>query len=422
MLIQLTKQLTQFVRPSDHSVFSPSAAEQWMMCPARRDLIKNIPSETSKYAEEGTLAHSVCEAVFRQDMYQMPIPSDLFMQMVQLSDRGAEMMESAHAYSSVLQTWLSDKEQIGDIIWWGIEKGIPVYPEKGCYGTADCVIVGTKGCAVIDFKYGKGKEVSAYSLQLKVYLAGVILNMSGIPDGYNCYSVIFQPRITPVPKQASYNVADIKQFANEIWEAITLSEKGGSPVEGNHCYWCPAKRTNNLDLKCPLIKERPLKLAQENFGQFLKDMQPKSCLIEDGVSEPDTKRDEAMMKILALAPLVAQIAEDAEGEFMARLQDGEYIPGLMITESLGNRKINAENDQDAAELIKQHFNIDALEVKTVTKLKTITQIEKIVGKNKLDSLCVRPVKKKLKIMDEKTRNILGEMQVYGSLINDTDND
>jgi hypothetical protein len=391
-----------------------------MMCPARKELIKDIPSETSVYAEEGTLAHSVCEAVFRQEMFEIPIPADIFMQMVKLHDRGAEMLECAHAYSNVVQTWLNDKETIGDVIWWGLEKGIPIFPKKGCFGTADCVIVGSKGSAIIDFKYGKGKEVSAHSLQLKVYLSGVFNNMSGISENYAFHSVIFQPRISPIPKHAQYQTADIQQFSQEIWEAIAQSEKGGDPVEGNHCYWCPAKRTNNLALKCPLIKERPLKLAQENFGKFLKDMEVPSPVYDENASTP--KRDEAMMKILALAPLVAQIAEDAESEFMSRLNSGEFIPGLMVSEALGNRKINAENDQEAADLIKQHFGIEALEVKTVTKLKTITQIEKIVGKNKLDSLCIRPVKKKLKILDEKTRDLLGQMQVYANVTqSDSDN-
>lgn len=416
MLLQITKDLQNFVRPSDHSIYSPSAADQWMSCPGRKELIKNIPPETSKYAEEGTLAHSVCEAVFRHDFYELPVPADLFMQMVGLDDRGAEMMECAHGYSSVIQAWLADKEQIGDVLWFGLEKGIPIFPLKGCFGTADCVIVGTKGCAIIDFKYGKGKDVSAYSLQLKTYLAGVILNISGIPEGYQCYSVVFQPRTNPVPKQASYNVTDIQGFANEIWEAITRSEKGGDVVEGTHCFWCPARRTNDINLKCPIIKEKPLKLAQENFGKFLKDMQMPSPMMSE--LESNEKRDQAMMKILALAPLVAQIAEDAENEFMARLAQNEAIPGLITVESLGNRKINAENDEQAAELIKQHFGIEALETKTVTKLKTITQIEKIVGKNKLDSLCVRPVKKKLKVLDEKTRELLGQMQVYGAMIED----
>jgi hypothetical protein len=414
MLIQITKELQNFVRPSDHSLYSPSAADQWMSCPARKELIKDIPPETSKYAEEGTLAHSVCEAVFREDFYKIPVPSELFMQMLGVEDRGAEMLECAHGYSSVVQTWLNDSENIGDVLWFGLEKGIPIYPKKGCFGTADCVIVGTKGCAIIDFKYGKGKDVSAYSLQLKVYLAGVILNLSGIPEGYQCHSVVYQPRTNPAPKHATYTVGDIKTFADEVWTAITQSEKGGDPIEGTHCFWCPAKRTNDINLKCPIIKEKPLKLAQENFGKFLKDMQVPSPVTDE--LESNQKRDEAMMKILALAPLIAHIAEDAENEFMARLQRGEAIPGLIAVESLGNRKINAENDEQAAELIKQHFGIDAIETKTVTKLKTITQIEKIVGKNKLDSLCIRPVKKKLKVLDEKTRDLLGQMQVYSAMI------
>ena len=44
-----------------HATFSPSAAERWIACPGSVKLSENCPKTTSKYAEEGTLAHALAE-------------------------------------------------------------------------------------------------------------------------------------------------------------------------------------------------------------------------------------------------------------------------------------------------------------------------------------------------------------------------
>lgn len=412
MIPTIDNDFIKFIRPSDHSTFSPSAADAWLACPGRKNLIKDIPSETSKYAEEGTLAHSVCEAVFRQEMYEMPFPIDLTMQMTMLEDQGAEMMECAYNYHSVVTSWLNDVSSVGKILFFGLERGIPVYPNQGCFGTADCVIIGDRGAVIIDYKHGKGKNVGASSLQLKVYLTGIFLHLRGIPEDYKFHAVVVQPRTDTAAKHHSYETQDLNTFSTDIWNAIQASnDSHAQPVEGNHCYWCPAKRTHDLKLKCPIMKEKPLKLAQENFGQFLKEMEMPCVVTNELASTP--VRDQAMLKILALAPLVAQIAEDAEAELLARIEAGETIDGVMMIQEAGRRKLNADSIEDAEKLLTPHF--PGLKVsKTVTKtsLRSITEIEKELGKGKLDTFCIKPLKKKIKILDDSLRAILNDMRAY----------
>ena len=64
MTVKLSQELVSFVRPSEHSTFSPSGTDRWVACPASIQLSEGIPDETSKYAIEGTLAHKVCEDYF----------------------------------------------------------------------------------------------------------------------------------------------------------------------------------------------------------------------------------------------------------------------------------------------------------------------------------------------------------------------
>lgn len=412
--LQINPILQNFVRPSEHSLYSPSAAERWIGgCAYSIQATKDIPSESSSYSEEGTVAHAMCEAVFRKEFLGLDIPVELSMQLLQY---GEEMYEHALNYVNVISYWLNNKDAVGEVLWYGLEKGVPVFPEKGCFGTADCLIVGTKASVVIDFKYGCGKSVSADTPQLKVYAAGIIRHLINIPHDYKVHAVVYQPRIDPAPREMAYDVATLNQFLGTIWNAILESERPDlSPVEGRHCFWCPANRTKDITKKCPVIKEKPLKLAQENFAKFLADM---SAPVET-LTAPNPARDEAIIKLMTLYPLIKEVVENAQEEFMMRLGEGENIPGVRIIEEVGRREINAEDETKAAELIKTHFpQVDPMKIiPAKAKLKTLTELEKELGKNKLDPLCIRKVKKKIDVIDEKAQSILGEMAAYAEAVN-----
>ena len=46
---------------SGHALLSPSSAHRWLNCLPSARLEATLPARTSKEADEGTLAHSVCE-------------------------------------------------------------------------------------------------------------------------------------------------------------------------------------------------------------------------------------------------------------------------------------------------------------------------------------------------------------------------
>lgn len=46
---------------STHAYLSASSAHRWLNCTAAPAFEANFPNETSPYAEEGTLAHAICE-------------------------------------------------------------------------------------------------------------------------------------------------------------------------------------------------------------------------------------------------------------------------------------------------------------------------------------------------------------------------
>lgn len=149
---------------------------------------------------------------------------DLTFSMLALKDRGDEMMGAAEEYYEVCRYWMDNKDLVGDILWYGQERAIPVYPEKSCYGTGDFVIVGTKSSVVIDFKYGR-KNVNADSKQLKVYAAGIARHLDGIPDDYKFHAVIFQPRVGNAVKEVTYSKQQMYADLGTIWQSLIQAEK-----------------------------------------------------------------------------------------------------------------------------------------------------------------------------------------------------
>ena len=51
--------------PIKHALLGASSAARWIACPPSARATENLLGETSKYAEEGTRAHEVCEAHLR---------------------------------------------------------------------------------------------------------------------------------------------------------------------------------------------------------------------------------------------------------------------------------------------------------------------------------------------------------------------
>ena len=52
--------------PAKHALLSASAAHRWLKCTAAPTYEMQFPPKTSEYAEEGTLAHSICELYARK--------------------------------------------------------------------------------------------------------------------------------------------------------------------------------------------------------------------------------------------------------------------------------------------------------------------------------------------------------------------
>lgn len=419
--VRLNDYFKTFKRPSAHSKFSPSSADRWLKtgCSFSVGFIDSVKpeEEDSKYSIEGTLAHSYCEAIFRLEYYGMQVPFNLAMDLAQLDDCGEEMHQAAQDYVEVVSTWIEDTQNIGEVIFMGQEQAVPVFDEKSCFGTADFLIVGSQGAVIIDFKYGKGKNVQATTPQLKVYAAGLARFLEGVSNDYKVHIVIHQPRVVDMIKTHSYTIGELREFLVEIWDSIIASERRDlQPVEGNHCFWCPGRRTKDPNKKCPAIAGKPIKLANEAFDQFFADMAGPADSLAPQKSD---KRDAAILKLHALYPLIKETVERTTEEIEWRIKNGEVVQGFTLKDHFGNRTIMGDKPEDRAKLIKSKWpEVNPWkEVPATKKLKALTELEKEIGKQNINTICVKKVSKKIEVLDDRAQKILGELTVFAQMLN-----
>lgn len=402
MSIKIDRTLTHFVRPKEHSTFSPSATERWIACPYSIKASEGIESTTSVYAEEGTRAHKVVEDYANHYFFDAPWTEAL-------KEARDAHMQAAQGFTAIIESWLSRPNDIGRVLYFGIEAGLPIYPDEDCFGTADVFIVGDKGCVAIDFKNGTGHSVAARSPQLQTYLLAAMNYVLGRPMDYKFFAVVYQPNLDDIPREHEYTTKDMVKFRNLVREKIDEAKRDDlSPVVGSHCHWCPARTVKDPAKKCPAQKKKALDLAGEDFDKYLAQMnEPVKSL-----AEPNEKRDKALIKIMALLPLMQTIAKDAEEEFAYRIAQGEVIEGVKIVDKLGNRKWAFE-DEELANRLRAVYGIDPT-IK-IEKLKTITEVEREVGKKKFDSstFTKREVSKRVVLDDKSVKQVLGSMAAYG---------
>ena len=143
-----------------HALLSASGAHRWLSCTPSAKLEEQLPDSTSTYAEEGTLAHELCEIKVNKALLGMPTKTynstlkkikgnDLYQtEMDKYTDEYLDyILEKVHSFDSPPTVIVEKKVDFSSYV-----------PEG--FGTADCIILGDGELHIVDFKYGKGVEVS----------------------------------------------------------------------------------------------------------------------------------------------------------------------------------------------------------------------------------------------------------------------
>ncbi|MCM1497173.1 MAG: DUF2800 domain-containing protein [Clostridium sp.] len=338
-----------------HALLSASSAHRWLSCPPSAKLCAEVPDKGSEYAAEGTDAHSLCEyKVLKYLGKEVRNPIE------NLSFYDEEMERCTSDYAAYISEIVEEvKDTCKDpVVLVEQRLDFSKYVPEG-FGTGDCLIVADGTLYVVDFKYGRGVEVSALeNPQMMCYALGALELFDGIYDITSVCMTIYQPRrenisVFTMPK------SDLYHWAEETLAPIAkLAHDGGGDFKaGDHCQFCKAKAA------CRKRAEYNLELAKYDFEM------------------PAKLEDAEIAAILAKAEELAAWAADVREYALQQALNGVEYDGWKVVEGRSNRKYI--NETAVADAVKQAgfdpYEHKVLGITAMTKLLGKANFEKMLG-------------------------------------------
>ena len=339
--------------PKGHAVLSASSSERWLNCPPSARLCENYEDKGSDYAAEGTDAHTLCEMLLKQ---ALGIPTEDTIE--NLTWYNSEMEDCAEAYAAyVVELLESAKQTCSDPVVC-IEQKVDFsrWVQDG-FGTADCIVIADGVMNIVDYKHGKGVEVSAErNPQMMLYALGALEIFDGIDDIDTVRMTIYQPRKS--------NISIFEMPKDELlkWAETELTPKAQLAYEGQgefHCgEWC---RFCKAKAEC---RER----AEANLALARYDFEPPALL-----------NDEEIADILGKVDALTAWATDVKEYALQQAVSGKDWPGWKLVEGRSNRKYTSDTAVAAA---VESIGLDPYERKVLG----ITAMQKLLGKSRFEEL------------------------------------
>ena len=336
-----------------HAVLSASSSERWLNCPPSVRLSEAYEDRGSDYAAEGTDAHTLCEFRLKQ---ALGIPADDPVE--NLSWYNEEMEECAQSYASYVMELLGMQKIFCSDPVVMIEQRVNFsrWVKEG-FGTADCILIADGVMNIVDYKHGKGVEVTAVeNPQMMLYALGALEIFDGIYDISSVRMTVFQPR--------KNNVSVFKMQKDDLlrWADTELAPKAELAYEGKgdfHCgEWC---RFCKAKAECRERAETNMRLAQYEF------------------LAPALLDDEEIAEILGKIDALTSWASDIKEHALQQAISGKNWTGWKLVEGRSNRKYT--NEAVVATTV-EGAGFDPYEHKVLG----ITAMQKMLGKSRFDDL------------------------------------
>lgn len=370
---------------SSHTVASPSALHRLMRCPGSAVLCKSVPEQSSKYAEEGTLFHAIMEYILKSKLGE------------QVTNKWIRM------YIETYSTIALEKEAIDEMIdcvqgaieWFNLnfvnasqiiaETRLPMYYSDRDYGTADVIVLFDDRLVIVDWKYGKGVDVSpnnnpqliSYAVSALKYLSSQHIDIRNFKE---IETIIYQPRIYTgeTVKSYKYTMQELVQQSKIIKEAVDkvyalYSKSANSKIVKENlsaseeaCKFCPAK----------MICKAYAKQGTELLGDLISEKE-KLQKHPDDVNwvEIGKKFEEEL-------PKLQQFFNDVLEYFLV-LPAEERPQG--VYESRKSGRLSYINNQEKVIEVLRNNEIDAIDhsIKLITLTELKKQLKKLENKDEI---------------------------------------
>lgn len=336
-----------------HALLSASSSHRWLNCPPSARLCENYEDQSGDFAAEGTDAHSLCEHKLKT---ALGIDSDDPIE--NLTWYNEEMEECANGYVSYVLEILAEaqKETKDAIVMIEQRLDFSKYVESG-FGIGDCVLVADNTLNVVDYKYGKGVEVSAdHNPQMMLYALGALELFDTLYDIDKVTMTIYQPRLANI-SVCTIPTPELFEWAENVLKPTAeLAYKGeGEFHSGEWCKFCKARN------ECRARAEVNLSLAKYEF------------------KKPPLLNDAEIADILSHVDELTSWAADIKDFALKQAVSGKKWEGWKLVEGRSNRKY--VNEDLVADIVKKAgFN------PYEEKLLGITAMQKMLGNKRFNEL------------------------------------
>lgn len=352
-----------------HSLLSPSSAHRWLECTPSAVAESKVPDTPSAYAIEGSLAHAWCALRLNNELDR------------DIADITEEVRDLKEKYNGLESELLLMKEYVDSYVMavmdiyeqeqYEVEKQggtaeihIETRLDLGdwapdTFGTADAIVVGPHRLTVIDFKYGRGVEVSAKgNPQMRMYALGALDEFGVERDIEEVRMMIWQPRL--------------RNFSTDQMTRRELLDWG----------------TYHLS---PLANVAALGLGARHAGKWCKFCRAAdTCTALDDMARiagtTEITRADAHSLGTNCLPLIAPLElwiDTVRKRALKFLTDGEEVPGYKLVSKRTQRRIT--DPARLAEILKGAGFGDS-QIFKAAPLLPLGDLEKTVGKKKFAEL------------------------------------
>lgn len=343
-----------------HALLSASGAHRWLHCTPSARLEETLPEKESEYANEGRLAHEIAELKLRKTFTEPMGPRVFNSKLKKLQENPLyqeEMLRHTDAYLEYISNIAHGFKSRPYI---AIEKRLDYSAyAPGGFGTGDCIIISGQVLYVIDFKYGKGVPVSAFSNpQMMLYALGAYLEYSFLYAIETVKMAIVQPRLDSISED-EIPTGKLLAWGEGIKPIAQKAFRGeGEFLPGNHCQFCRAKA---------------LCRARAEFNTSLEEFH---------MMKPPLITNEEVGQILLRAQNLSAWVKNLEDYALSECLQGNEIPGWKAVEG---RSVRQFTSTDEALNVLLSDGIDEA-ILYERKPITLAEIEKLLGKTKFTQL------------------------------------
>ena len=371
--------------PEKHALLSASSASRWLKCTAAPRYEEQFPENTTDYAEEGRLAHAICELKVIKQFTTQLTPRTFTTRLKKLKDNPLyqdEMDKTSDLYVEHLTAKAMQYDTKPNVAV-EVRVDFAEYVPEG-FGTCDCIMIGGDTLNITDYKHGKGVAVSAEgNAQMRLYALGALKRYAPIYGNTikKVCMTIDQPRIQDEPSTETITVEELLAWGESIKPIAAKAYMGmGEFKPGEHCRFCRGKA------QCRARADQ--NTALEEFKDCVPQNAEKPPLFGQGVLT-----DEEIGDLLVRGQELVKWYKDLEEYALSTILKGGTIPGWKAVAGRSNRTFT---DTEAALNAAVAAGYDKALLYDL-RPKTLTELEKLMGRaefaDKLGSFVVKPVGK-----------------------------